>query len=467
MYIRHLYSRITITILILLAAGWLILIQGTSEKSMEQEQIEEPVTIPAEYDKQIVSTDNGNLTEHDHAAQEGEEASASTLPETETPATADPANDSANDLITYMEQMSLQEKIAQMMYVGVSGTSLHEQEQQLIAEDHVGGIILLGGNIENKQQLSRYVTDMKKANQTYPIPLFIGADEEGGRVSRIPDSILNFPSNQVIGRVEDEQLSYEIGQLLARKVKSFGMNMNFAPVLDIHSNPHNQVIGDRAFGAEPDLVSTLGIATMKGMQSKSVIPVVKHFPGHGDTKLDSHVHLPRVNKSLQELERNELIPFRRSIAEGAEMVMVAHVLYPQLDDQYPASLSPVLLTDLLRKQMGFEGVVVTDDLSMGAITSHYTMPEAVIQSIRAGSDMVMVTQIHRDDYQALLQAISAAVESGQIPRKQIDDSVARILALKQRRSPLQGTSAASQPQPLADQLTTLNEDIQAVLRQIP
>ncbi|WP_026699675.1 beta-N-acetylhexosaminidase [Salibacterium aidingense] len=330
-----------------------------------------------------------------------------------------------------VQSMSLEEKAAQMMYVGVQGTSLSSGERSMIQEE-AGGIFLLGGNIESAEQLRQYTADIIQADENGSIPLFLGVDEEGGSVSRIPDTIENFPPNAVIGESADEEVTKEIGRLLAEKVKAFRFNMDFAPVLDINNNPDNPVIGDRSFGDHPELVTSLGTAVMHGIAEEQVIPVVKHFPGHGDTSTDSHISLPRIDKSKQTVKSFEMAPFRKAIKEGADMVMVAHILFPQIDDQYPSSLSRPIITGLLREDLNFNGVVITDDMTMGAIAENYGMAEAAVRSVKAGSDMVMMADTRNGKFSEVQQALVQAVEQGDIEETRVDQSVERILRLKQK-----------------------------------
>ncbi|KGX83318.1 beta-N-acetylhexosaminidase [Pontibacillus marinus] len=358
-----------------------------------------------------------------------------------------------------VDSMSVDEKIAQMMFIGLKGTSLNKQEAQLIRTEQVGGVILLGGNIQNKNQLLQYIQSIKKANKNSHTPLMLGVDEEGGRVSRIPGEIANFPSNQYIGKYSNASLSHRIGELLAQKVEAFGFNVDFAPVLDINNNPQNRVIGDRSFGSTPEKVSKLGIATMEGIQSEGVIPVVKHFPGHGNTTKDSHISLPRVDKSIVEIKQEELIPFKKAIDQGADMVMVAHILYSAFDQKYPATLSERIITDLLRNDMGFEGVVITDDMSMGAITQNYGMDEAAVLSIRAGTDMFMLTSSGDGNYERVKKALKQAVKQGTIAEESLDKSVKRILKLKEKYK-------LSHELPQEVDVPSLNQKIRNVIDQI-
>lgn len=330
-----------------------------------------------------------------------------------------------------IKEMTLEEKLGQMMIVGLTGYELNEEAKELMDSYHVSGFILFGSNIQDAGQLLKYVNDLKRYHAGKGIPLFVSVDEEGGRISRIPKAIKNLPTGKAIGRVDNQDYSFGVGQLLAQKVGAFGFNMDFAPVLDINSNPKNPVIGDRSFGAEEAVVSRLGVQTMIGIQSKGVIPVVKHFPGHGDTAVDSHVGLPSVEHDLSRLESFELIPFAEAVKKGADCVMAAHILLPKIDEENPATLSGTIITGILRQQLGFEGVVITDDMTMGAIAKNYEIGAAAVKSVSAGVDIVLVAH-EKENAAAVFDALRAALEEGKITEARIDESVYRILSLKEK-----------------------------------
>lgn len=330
-----------------------------------------------------------------------------------------------------IKQMTLEEKIGQLMIVGVNGTTFSKEMDILIRNYHVGGLIMMGKNISTAPDMLKLINHSKKANKDNKVPLFISVDEEGGRVSRLPAEFKKLPSNEQIGKRNDEEFSYRVGTYLSEVLNEFGYNMNFAPVLDVNSNPKNTVIGDRSFGADPEQVAMLGISTMRGMIDNHIIPVVKHFPGHGDTFLDSHTALPVVNTTLKELRELELIPFQKAIDEGVDTVMVAHILFPELDPDHPSSLSKAIITDLLRKEMKFDGVVITDDLTMGAIKNEYTVPEAALQSFIAGSDLLLVVHGYENEIRTF-NTLKDAVETGVVSEDRIDESVRRILTLKKK-----------------------------------
>jgi beta-N-acetylhexosaminidase len=331
-----------------------------------------------------------------------------------------------------LSKMSLEDKIGQMILAGISGTTLDTNAKNLISQFHVGGIIFYKNNFETPEQTVQLVNQLKDGNSSN-LPLFLSVDQEGGKVTRLPGGPVNFPPNNQIGEVNDPEFSYKVGSLLGYELKEFGLNLNFAPVLDINSNPNNPVIGDRSFGNNSEIVSTLGIQTMKGIQSQNVIPTIKHFPGHGDTSVDSHLELPIVNKSLKELKELELIPFKRAIDEGADVVMVAHILLPELDKINPASMSKAVMTDILRKQLNFTGVIITDDMTMGAIVEHFDIGKAAVESVKAGSDIILIGH----DYNNVVKIISSlktAVENGEISEQRLNESVERIIQLKRKYS---------------------------------
>ncbi|MFV3011672.1 beta-N-acetylhexosaminidase [Clostridium botulinum] len=330
-----------------------------------------------------------------------------------------------------ISEMTLEEKIGQMVIVGFDGYEVNDQVRSLIRNYHVGGFILYGYNVKNASQLLALINYIKITNHINKIPLFMSVDEEGGRVSRMPSEFKKFPSNEVIGKANNGELSYKIGYTIAEEIKAFGFNMDFAPVLDINSNPNNPVIGDRSFGSNAQIVSKLGVQTMKGIQAGGVIPVIKHFPGHGNTSVDSHVGLPAVSNDLNRLKSFELIPFEAAINNGADAVMVAHILLYKIDPTYPASLSKTIITDILRGQLGFMGVVITDDMTMGAIVKYYDISNAAVRSVNAGSDIVLVA--HGYDYEEkVINALINAARNGTISMERINESVYRILKLKQK-----------------------------------
>ncbi len=352
-----------------------------------------------------------------------------TLPET-TPIGTNKAGTPRNDdIMEKLNDMTLEEKIGQLVMVGVEGKTLDSDIKELVVKHYVGGVILFKKNIKSATQAAAFINSIKEVNSVNKLPIFISVDEEGGRITRMPDEFRKIPSARDIGKKNDENLSYGIGSAIGNMIGQMGFNMDFAPVLDINSNPLNKVIDDRASGSEPDIVKRLGVSTMKGIRSRNIIPVVKHFPGHGDTTVDSHMGLPVVDYDLERLQNFELIPFAEAIQNDADAVMIAHILMKKIDEDYPASMSYKVVNDILRDNMGFKGVVVTDDLTMGAIEKNFNIDDAAVKSFNAGCDILLVCHGY-DKELRVIEALKRAVENGTISKKRIDESVYRIIELK-------------------------------------
>ena len=377
-----------------------------------------------------------------------------------------PTPDPAAELL---EDMTTEEKVGQLLIAGIEGTAAGEDAVTAIQEYQVGGVILFGRNVENAGQLAELNNELKALNAGQ-IPLFLCVDEEGGRVSRMPDEVTDLPAALTFGSIEDPEqrmnACFELGQVLAQACTTFGFNLDFAPVMDIWSNPENTVIGDRAFGTDAATVTGAANETALGILTGGVIPVAKHFPGHGDTAVDSHVGLPVVDKTLEELEALELQPFRQAVETtcvfgtydgdtAIPAMMVAHILMTAIDPDRPASLSHEVVTGLLREQLGFDGVVFTDDLTMAAVSETYGMGEACVLAVEAGCDALLVCHGADNLTQARL-ALLEAVENGRISQQRLDESVYRILSLKLSY----GLSGEQSPDP---DLEALNRAIRQLL----
>ena len=329
-----------------------------------------------------------------------------------------------------LDNMTLDEKIGQMITIGIDGYSVDDTAKQLITDKKVGGVILFKNNINDSNQLLQLINDIKGINSTNKIPIFISVDQEGGRVNRLPSEIKSLPSNEIIGNKNDNKLAYDIGKNIGYALGSFGFNMDFAPVLDVNSNPNNTVIGDRSFSNDKDKVASLGASEINGFKDSNIISVAKHFPGHGDTATDSHYALPIINKTLDELKSVEFVPFKKSIEEKVPAIMVSHILMPQIDANNPASMSKTIITDILRKDLKFDGLIVTDDMTMGAVTNELDITTACINSINAGADLLLVCHGYDNEIN-VINAIKDAVNNGIISIDTINSSVYKILSLKE------------------------------------
>ena len=328
-----------------------------------------------------------------------------------------------------VENMTVDEKIGQMIMISTDYTSFNQNLNDQLDDIKPGGVILFSQNIKSEEQLIKFIADLQ---DNVTIPLFIGVDEEGGRVERF-NSIAESPLSQLpsmldLGNTLDSQLSYQVGQAIASELSYYGVNLNFAPVLDVYSNSNNTVIGNRAFGTTSSQVIKMALPLARGLKSNNIIPVIKHFPGHGDTSEDSHVELPVVRKDLNELKELELQPFQAAINSGVDdAIMVAHIAYPEITgSMVPATLSSLIITDILREDMQFDGVIFTDSIIMKALSTNYTMSEIAVLGVNAGIDVF----IAQNKGLELFDAIKTGVETGKIEEKTIDEAVKRVLKLK-------------------------------------
>ena len=327
-----------------------------------------------------------------------------------------------------INNMSIEEKIGQMLIVTDSSTIADEDLLKNLETIKPGGFILFSDNIESYEQTTKLIDDI---NSTADIPMFISIDQEGGRVARIKKlsdtEVTIIPPMYKLGLTKDEELAYEVGKVVGEELRALNINMDFAPVLDIYSNPENTVIGDRAFGSTAELVSNMALSFSQGLESTGVISVYKHFPGHGDTYEDSHNTLPIITKTKEELMELELIPFKDAIENGADVIMVGHLAIPSITgNSKPASLSKEVITELLKKELGFNGIVITDALNMGALTKQYTEEEIYINAINAGIDILLMPEFDNETIEIILKE----VEEGIIKVEEINDSVEKILELK-------------------------------------
>ena len=326
-----------------------------------------------------------------------------------------------------MADMTLEEKIGQMLMISFSAIRMNDALRGQLVNDRPGGFILFSDNVYTYESTLALVNDIKATNEE--IPLFIGIDQEGGLVQRIralPDAdVTIIPPMYDLGRTGNVELSREMGAVVARELRAFGVNMNMAPVIDVWLNPSNVVIGDRAFGTTADEVIRMAFPFADGMAENGVIPVFKHFPGHGDTYLDSHFALPVVEKSKEELVSRELLPFIEAIRRKEDVIMMGHLQLIQIDE-LPTSISRKVVTGLLREELGFEGIVMTDALNMYALTMNYTWEEIYIHAVNAGVDILLMPESPR----GAIEVIGAQVKNGSITEERIDESVRRILTLK-------------------------------------
>ncbi|WP_283656240.1 MULTISPECIES: beta-N-acetylhexosaminidase [unclassified Paenibacillus] len=350
-----------------------------------------------------------------------------------------------DDLDAILAGMSLADKIGQMLMCGFEGTALTDKVRELVATGKIGGIIYFARNVESPEQVARLTASLQRAAlEGGTPPLFISIDQEGGMVARVTKDVALMPGGMAIAAAGSEADAYEAAFVSGNELAAMGINLNYAPVMDVNNNADNPVIGVRSFGELPQRVADFGVATLRGFQDAGVAATAKHFPGHGDTAVDSHLDLPTVPHDRTRMEQVELVPFRQAIAEGVDAMMSAHIYFPALEpEKLPVTLSKTVLTGLLREELGFEGIIMTDCMEMNAIAEHYGTVEASVMAIEAGADMILIS--HRADRQlAAIAAIGRAVAEGRLSEARLDVSVRRLLALKAKRGLLGGGGAVGQ-----------------------
>ncbi len=311
----------------------------------------------------------------------------------------------------------IKKTVGRLCVFGFDGITLPDWVRVLLKDWDLAGVILFKRNIESKEQLAELNREIRSVRKDRPV--LISVDHEGGRVFRLPAPFTSIPTAREIGRqfLEDQRtastnsssssstspkpsLPFRIGSLMGHELKEVGFNLNFAPVLDVDTHPTNPIIGDRAFSRDPSVVSEVALQMIEGLRSESVIPCGKHFPGHGDTSLDSHLDLPVVDQPLKRLQSIEFVPFQAAIQANIEMLMTAHVVYPALDPEHPATLSKKIITDVLRIQMDYNGVIISDDFNMKAIADRYPLGQAALRFWEAGGDLALVCR-----YQEICKSI--------------------------------------------------------------
>ncbi len=332
---------------------------------------------------------------------------------------------------TIVQHMSLDQKLGQMVIVEFYGSTLTGDDTQMLQNNHVSGVLIENKN-GNAQTRTQLISLIKALQGQASVPLFVTTDYEGGIVNELRQITGERPSDAAIGATGDTQKAYNAGLGAAADLTALGLNVNFMPIVDVLTNPNNPGLSQRTFGANPVLVTQMGQAYLRGLTAGGVVGCLKHFPGLGSANLDPHLSLPTMNRSLAMLNSVDLVPYRTMINEGiVPMVMVTHILNPQLDPNLPTSLSPNVVTKLLRDSLHFQGVIISDTLWMGGISNTYTLAQAAVLAVKAGADLLLGPR-GLADTQNMLFGLHQAVTSGQISQSQIDASVMRILLLKLR-----------------------------------
>ncbi len=317
----------------------------------------------------------------------------------------------------------------ELLMVGIPGPTLDPDTRRQLIALGTRGVVLFRRNLRTPADARRLCTALHGLRPD----MLIAIDHEGGRVNRLPPPFTAFPSAATISATGSAQMAFRVGRAIGRELASVGVDLDFAPDLDVLTHPRNRVIGDRAFGTAPATVARLGLAFARGLRAAGITPCAKHFPGHGGTRGDSHMVLPRVTRTRSDLLRTDVAPFRAAIAARIPCLMTAHVVYGGLDPANPASLSPTIVAGLLRRQLGFRGVVVSDDLEMGALSRRLPPEESAARAIAAGSDLLLVCS-NLDVARRARQGLAEALQTGTIPASRFRDALARTRRLR-RRSP--------------------------------
>lgn len=326
----------------------------------------------------------------------------------------------------------IRHQIGQQIIMGLKGHRLEKQEADFIIANNIGGIILFTRNVESPRQLRDLNAAIQELRHQMPdkAPLFISIDMEGGRVLRLKAPFTKWPALAHVGKIGSPSVAFRFAQAMGDEMKAVGINLDYAPSVDIFTNPANTVIGDRALSTKAEDVAKLGSALVRGYIKAGVIPCAKHFPGHGNTLVDSHVGLPIEEKTLQDLESVELEPFKKVMKARLDLIMVAHILFPKIDPEWPASLSSVFLQEILREQLRFRGLVISDDLDMGALKNNYSKGTIAVRALQAGCNLLLYCN-EPDSPPTAIEAIQKAIAERSLDAKIVENNYRSVLALKQ------------------------------------
>lgn len=339
-------------------------------------------------------------------------------------------------------EVSVQHQVGQQLIIGISGQTLQKTEAEFIVKNNIGGVVLFSRNIANPEQVRSLCQEIQALRFKMPDkqPLFIGVDQEGGRVARLKAPFTVWPPMIKVGALDSTSVAFKVGNVIGTELKAVGINLDFAPCADILTNPTNTAIGDRSFGSNPEVVARIASAMARGFIKADVIPCIKHFPGHGNTIVDSHFELPIEDKTLEDLDAVELVPFKKALRTKLDFVMFAHIKYPKIDPQWPATLSPKFV-EIARQNLRYRNLIITDDLDMKALTNNYDKKTIAVQAITAGANVLLYCN-EPDSPVLALEGLHEAIGSGKISKNLIEQNYKKILETKAER--------IAQPEPLSE-----------------
>ena len=323
------------------------------------------------------------------------------------------------------------DKIGQLFMIGLGGKTLAANESEFIVKNNIGGVILFDRNLGTPQEVHKLCAEIQALRHKTKdkLPLFISIDMEGGRVARLKAPFTQWPAAQKLGALDSTSVAFRFSMAMGAELRACGINLDFAPCVDVLTNPKNTVIGDRALSTDPEQVAKMASAIVRGYIKAGVIPCAKHFPGHGHTLIDSHLDLPVEDADIERLRAVEMHPFKKVFRARIDMVMTAHIKFPNVDPEWPVTLSPLFIQQILRQELRYRGLVITDDLDMKALATHYDRDMIPVRALQAGCDILLYCN-EPDRPPLALEAVRKAVNDGAVKTAQIDESYKRVLALK-------------------------------------
>jgi beta-N-acetylhexosaminidase len=336
-----------------------------------------------------------------------------------------------SSLSATLDLSELNLRVGQLFMVGMPGPQLDEDTEALIRDYNPGGVVLFSRNIEDPLQLTNLCLDLQDAAmESHGLPLILAIDQEGGRVARLKEPFTQFPGNTAMGQdARPLEKAVDFGRITAKEMRLVGLNMDFAPVLDVQMGKPEKYLKGRTFGEDVKMVSRLGRTVVSSLQEHGVLAVAKHFPGLGHSRVDPHFELPRIESNMKEIEEVNLPPFQAVIHEGVSGIMTSHAVYPALDAKQPATFSPVILTQLLRERMDFNGLIITDDLEMGAIARHWGVAEGAAAAFEAGADILLICKDQRNVLEGL-ELLRRRLLRDEIPFQRLVQSSNRIMKVR-------------------------------------
>lgn len=326
--------------------------------------------------------------------------------------------------------------IGQHILIGVSGHALTADEKKFIVENNISGVVLFGRNVAEPKQVYDLCSEIQSLRHQTPekTPLYVAIDMEGGRVARLKAPFTQWPPLKKLGDLDSPSVSFNFARSMGQELKAVGINLDFAPCIDVFSNPKNTVIGDRAVSTDPEMVAKHASALIRGYVKSEVIPCAKHFPGHGDTIIDSHEDLPIEQADMNRLNELELVPFKKAFKSRLPLAMTAHIHFPKIDPEWPVTLSEIFLKKILREELRYKGLIITDDLDMKALAKHYGREMIPVRSLQAGADLLLYCNEPESPPRAI-EGIAKALADGKLKKSDLENTCKRILEMKKENIP--------------------------------